>query len=92
MAAIVTAQKEKEGDRGSPWDTGSLPKGNKAYGPCGAPRLASPLPTTALGPGLFLPFPLLKTPASVLSQTLLESVSADPVNGLRVVLTYVCGS
>lgn len=49
----------------------------------GPQGLASPLPTTALGPGLSLPFPLLKTPASVLSQTLLESVSANPVNGLR---------
>lgn len=83
MATIVTAQKGNEGDRGSPGDTGSLPIGNKAYGPCGAPGPGSPLPTPALGPGLSLPFPLLKTSALVPSQTLFASVSANPVKGLR---------
>lgn len=45
--------------------------------------LAFLLPTTALGPGLASPFPLLKASSLPLSQTLLESVSADSVRGLR---------
>lgn len=81
MAAIVTAQKGNEGDRGSPWDTGSLPKGNKAYGPCGAPGPG--LPTSHHSPGAWT-VPSLSSPeALVLSQTLLTLVSANPVKGLR---------
>lgn len=49
----------------------------------GPRSLAFLLPTTALGPGLASPFPLLKAPSLPLSQTLLASVSADSVRGLR---------
>lgn len=60
MAAIVTAQKGDTGDRGSPWDTVLYLKEIKLIDHVGPQGLAFPFPTTALGPGLACPFPLLK--------------------------------